>query len=126
MSKTKLTLLLLAIAALSCILGFALGKNSAKDAGSAKYYYLSQLNLAANYRTLVEISQDIAGGKVAEAKCVTDVTASAYYRELQSCLANGSCRTAIEDEVRKSAPELISGDKSKFAYYEDMQRCSHK
>lgn len=105
------------------VLGSILGSNRAAGRSDAIHQQLLQLNMAAHYRTLVEVSGHLAAGQASQAKCVADVTASAYYRELRSCISDGACRAGIEEEVKKSAPELLSGDKSRFRYYENMERC---
>jgi hypothetical protein len=124
MNKLRMALLLVGVSLLCFVLGALFGSNRAEGGSDAVHQRLSQLNLAAHYRTLVEVSGKLAAGQTNQAKCVADVTASAHYRELRSCVADAACRDGIEEEIRKSAPELLSGDKLRFRYYENMERCS--
>ena len=126
MKKTKVGLLLLACSVFTFLLGSGLGAYRERSNQHRVEQSVSQLNAMSFFQTLAEISENISAGRVKEAKCVSDVTASVYFRELQSCLADSSCRSTIEDQVKKSAPSLLSGDKSKFTYYENQQKCASR
>jgi len=124
MKKTALTIVALVVVLISFLLGVYLGGKSAQARLEKKDYYLSMLNNISRYSTPVEISHQIADKRYDQAKCIADLTASIYYRELQSCLAEEDCHDFIHDEVKKIAPELLIGDKSRFAYYGNMERCT--
>lgn len=123
--KKKIFFALAAIAIVlsSFVLGGFLGRQSAQLRSEKTNHYLSMLNSISRYSTPVEISQQIDAKRYDHAKCIADVSASFYYRELQACLAEEGCRAVIHDEVQKTAPELLTGEKSKFTYYGNMERC---
>jgi hypothetical protein len=124
MKKVTLSLVVLAIAVSSFLLGGFLGSRAAHMQLEKKNYYLSMLNAVPQYSTSVEISAHIQNNRYDHAKCIADLTASIYYREIQGCLADRECGDVIRDEVRRVAPELLSDDKSKFAYYANLERCN--
>ena len=124
MKKVTLSLVALAIAGSSFLLGGFLGSRAALMQLEKKNHYLSMLNAIPHYSTPVEISTHIQNKRYDHAKCVADLTASIYYREIQGCLADQECGSVIRDEVQRVAPELLSDDKSKFAYYANLERCS--
>gem|GEM_PF-3020226 len=81
------------------------------------------LNTIPRYTVATEISLQISEQKYGRAKCIADVSASIYYRELQACLSEDECRAAIQHEVQASAPELLARDKSRFTYIDNPQQC---
>lgn len=119
-----LTFIALAIALGSFFLGGFLGGRATQMRLEKTNHYLLMLNAIPHYRTPAEISLQITSKRYDHAKCIADVTASFYYREIQACLADQECSTVIHDEVQKTAPELLTDDKSKFTYYENLERCS--
>jgi hypothetical protein len=121
--KLLLLVAALAIAGFSFVLGGLRGESIAKLNVETAQHYLDENNNIPLYNTASEISRRIAEEKYDHAKCIADVTASFYYREIQSCLSNNSCRGKISENVQRSAPELLTGDKSKFVYYENAERC---
>jgi hypothetical protein len=123
MNKLFLAIAAVAIVLSSFVLGGFLGRQSAQLRSEKTSHYLSMLNSISRNSTPVEISQQINAKRYDHAKCIADVSASFYYRELQACLAEDGCRAVIQDEVQKTAPELLANDKSKFTYYENMERC---
>lgn len=124
MKKIALTLIALVIALSSFFLGGVLGSRAAQTQLEKKNHYLLMLNAIPHYSTPAEISTQIKSKRYDHAKCIADVTASFYYREIQGCLADRECSAVIHDEVQRTAPELLIDDKSKFTYYENLERCS--
>ena len=121
----KKTILIVCVVALA-LLGFIAGKMFA-ERQTGQLFALAQeqlikLNELSQYTTFREISQKISTKNYDHASCLADVTASVYYRELQTCMADDRCRLSIEQDVKKSAPEILNGEK-KFKYYESAERC---
>ena len=114
----------LAIALGSFLLGGVLAGRASQMRLQKTNHYLLMLNNIPRYSTSAEISLHIANKRYDHAKCIADVTASLFYREIQTCLVDKNCRDGILEEVQKTAPELLTGDKSKFAYYDSLEKCT--
>jgi len=113
----------LLFALLLFVVGHVLGSKSTQTRLHTQNYHLSALNTIPRYTVSAEISQRIAEKRYDQAKCLADYSAGIYYRELQACLSEEECRAAIQDEVLAGAPELLSRNKSRFAYLDNPQQC---
>lgn len=128
MKKSVLTVggvaLVLAIGLGGFHIGRGVGENSVRQRFERDAYLLLNLNAVASYASYAELSEQILDGKLNQAKCTTNVVASAHLRQVKECLGQRVCRDVIYDEVKKRAPELLNGSKLKFTYYENMEACS--
>jgi hypothetical protein len=69
-----------------------------------------------------DIALNIKAGRYDSAKCAAELGASAMYDDLKSCLANQDCRAAVEQEMRKAAPEVLGEAPLKFTYLKSKDR----
>lgn len=125
MKKTILALCAVVLAFVGFVAGKMFAERQTRQLYASAHERLTRLNELSQYTTFRNISQTISAKSYDHAACLADVTASVYYRELQSCLADAECRRGVEDAVKKDAPELLTGEK-KFKYYESSQRCTFR
>jgi len=108
----------------SFLWGQRIGEVSARENFNKIENHLSSMNAIGAYITHAEISEEISKGGFGHARCIADVTASAYFNQIQECLGQDGCRNLIYDEIVKSAPELLDKkNKKKFTYYGTMEKC---
>lgn len=105
-------------------IGRNVGENSTRQRFEREAYLLLSLNAVTSYASYAQLSAQISDGKLNQAKCTTNVVASAHLRQVKECLGQRVCRNVIYDEVKKRAPELLNESKLKFTYYENMETCS--
>lgn len=106
----------------SFLLGGKLGASAAQKDFDMKSKYLSFLNLMHPFRMASEISAKISDKQYQNAKCSADLSASVYYQEIRTCLADAECGSLIIDDVKEMAPEMLD-DNKKFTYYENGEAC---
>lgn len=119
----SIALLLLGIMLAAFQWGRSVGVSSANLSFRRIENRLTNLNALAAHGTNVKISEHLSADKRVQAKCLADLLASAYARQVRSCLADQQCRPLVVDEVTSEAPELLGSTNERFRYYEERESC---
>jgi len=128
MKRTVWILILVPIIAGVSVVSYEFGRfvEMRSERGSSKQLAnsLTTLNALGAYAIQAKISEHLDAGNNSEAKCLSDLTASAYSRTVRSCLSQPGCGPLVAKEVSRDAPELLSKNNSRFKYYEDGEFCA--
>jgi hypothetical protein len=72
--------------------------------------------LIGHYTGYRDIALDLIGGNSEKAKCLAELSASAMFDSLKTCVGNAECLNAIERNLRVDAPEVLGEAPLKFDY----------
>lgn len=82
--------------------------------------------LLGHYTGYRDIAIDIKENKYSEAKCLAELSASAMFDSLKTCVSDLNCRGSIEQKLRATAPEVLGESPIAFGYIanrDDMKTC---
>jgi hypothetical protein len=121
----KLTIFVFAFVMLCAafIFGRFSGEHAATLVFRRTYDHMSSLNSIGAYSLFADISSNLSTQKNADAKCLADVAASAYFDQIQRCLNEVACRDFIREALKKDAPDLLNGNAKKFVYHKNREQC---
>lgn len=92
--------------------------------GDVKAQSIDALNAMGSYEVQADTATDIEAGNSAKALCSVQIYASAKVMQVSRCLADPSCKSLIESEVKKVAPELLSNGALKLKFFKLGEKCS--
>ena len=84
---------------------------------------VTALNAMATYDSASEAVKAIADKKESKALCTLQVSASANVSIIKECLNDSQCKSLIESEVQKVAPELLGNGALKIKYFAIGEKC---
>lgn len=91
-----------------------------KDLGTQS---INALNAMGGYAVLSDVTREIIDKKDSKALCTVQVYASAKVIEVRKCLDEPQCRSLIEAEVQKAAPELLGNGSLKIKFFPIGEKC---
>lgn len=77
--------------------------------------------LLGHYTGYRDIAVAINEGKYTDAKCLTELNASAMFDSLRTCTSDVACGDAIGQKARSSAPEIFGKAPMGFSYIESKE-----
>jgi hypothetical protein len=86
--------------------------------------YLQHINSLQAYSASADVAEAIGVQNSSRALCLASLHASAYATLVRSCLNSVQCRSTIEQDVQRIAPEFLSGTSLRVRYYQSGERCS--
>jgi hypothetical protein len=114
----------LGIFLLAFLWGRSVGVKSANYSFTRVAERVTNLNALAAYNSHAKISEKTAQvGTLEEARCLAELAASAFARQVKVCLGNAECKPLIYDEVKVDAPELLESSIQRFHYYREGESC---
>lgn len=110
---------------LICFVAYAAGRYTGLNSSvhHARASYISAQNALAGYLSEASMAEKLENKKYNEALCSVNITASAWVYKVRECLADTVCRSYIEEDVTKMAPELLGKGDLKMKYYKPGELC---
>jgi uncharacterized membrane protein len=124
MKKIALIVLLAIVLYLTFIGGRMHAFQEEVQLNNAKVESINALNAMGSYVIQADVAKDIAAGNNAKAMCAVQVYASAKITQIRQCLEETICKSLIESEVKKVAPELISNEPLKIKFFDIAEKCT--
>jgi hypothetical protein len=92
--------------------------------GDLKAQSINALNAMGSYDVHADTAKDIEAGNSAKALCSIQIYASAKVMQVRQCLEDPSCKSLIESEVQKVAPELLGNGALKLKFFKLGEKCA--
>lgn len=123
MKKIAIFICFVVIVFLAFVGGRKSGFQEAIRIGDLKAQSINALNAMGSYDVHADIAKAVEAGNSAKALCSVQIYASANVMQVRQCLEDPSCKSLIESEVQKVAPELLENGALKLKFFKLGEKC---